>query len=157
MCILADKYDILPLKTLAEEKFSEEANKSNLSKKQLSVAAVRAYDTPGPARKICDHIVKLVIDNDLLAHTESAVELVMRGCVEFATDVAKAQRAHRIITPSTATTPVSRKRIRYIFHETLQHDAPLLLSRPYSYYEFLGDETVPTSVVVTTSAVLTAC
>lgn len=98
MCIMADKYDVLPLQLLAEEHFKCEAGKT-LWNGELGKAALLAYEYPHVTKTIREHVVNLIIKDDLRAFASknpgSGIERLMRECADVATDVALAQRTYR--------------------------------------------------------------
>lgn len=102
MCILADQYDMPPLKTLAIEKFKAEILRPKFQKDSLSpeaahdlaIAATSAYDAMEPTTEIREEIVKIAITTKALSTTntteseQSDFEGVVRTRVELAADIA---------------------------------------------------------------------
>ena len=93
MSVIADKYDMTALRTLAAKKFQIECEKSRLSEAEMASAAAAAYEYQGPAADICAHIVRMAIDSRILLPTRDSAtfQQVMKTYPELGIDMAKAQ------------------------------------------------------------------
>lgn len=101
MAILADKYDVGQLSSLATKKFKQEAQQSRfrtgnlepVDLQDLANAATCAYDATDPTDEIRAEIVKLAITSKLLStereeSEQNDFEKVVRARPELASDVA---------------------------------------------------------------------
>jgi len=91
MCILADKYDMSPLKAMAVRQFEAQA-KLDWASEQFAQAAAEAYDASGATRSIRDVVIKVAMDNKALSlsyQAPSPLSKVMMACADFATDYAR--------------------------------------------------------------------
>lgn len=96
MCILADQYDITPLKTIAINLSNRSANSKfiNYDKEEYYKALKRAYDAYDATNEIREHMVNLMIKNNVMNFVTddgaaSEFELLMTEYGDLATDVAK--------------------------------------------------------------------
>lgn len=97
MCIIADKYDITPLQTIAISLSKEAANGNiiNDDKEGFCKALKRAYDADEATEEIREYMVDLMINNCVMSsmtsnQPASELEILMREYGDLATDVAKA-------------------------------------------------------------------
>lgn len=92
MCIIADKYDVPCLQSLAVRKFHDYAKSHQISDAALTEAAVIAYEVARPTKDIRPVIVRYALANGFLAIAEDGssgpMEKLMRESPELATDVA---------------------------------------------------------------------
>ena len=98
MCVLADKYDIPALQSLAEENFRSDITTAEVVEEMLADAALHAYDMSTSMKAIRTSILGLVIDRGLHLPCEDEgddrpIVQAMRACEDFATDVASAIHA----------------------------------------------------------------
>jgi hypothetical protein len=113
VCIVADKYDIAPLQTLATHKFRHLCTTTKIYLQHFAEAAALAYEFSEPAKDIRGIIVETAIEQNLLAEDtvdeEGANPWVdfMRSCGDLATDVAVALASKpRYESPSVAGSEV---------------------------------------------------
>ncbi|KAK4550261.1 hypothetical protein LTR36_003228 [Oleoguttula mirabilis] len=99
VCVVADKYDIEPLKNLAINKFKLAAQ-AGIDTEDFAKAALQAYGTALATRPICDSIVMLAVERNLpfsayvAGPGRSAFTTAMRQCADLAVDFAEAQYTH---------------------------------------------------------------
>lgn len=90
MCIMADKYDIQPLKILAIEAF-QTAAKGTSTAEELAGSAALAYQAASATGNIGKTIIDIGIERSLLSSAHrSPLGLVMETVPEFARDYARA-------------------------------------------------------------------
>lgn len=112
-CVIADKYDVKPLKNLAVSKF----NLTTIDKgstPEFSQAALQAYKASQATRPICDAIVAYAIKHDLLASDNGATSTFSRALREsagLAADVA--ERLYARVGSSGAHDTVEEGEKRY--------------------------------------------
>ncbi|KAH9840440.1 hypothetical protein Tdes44962_MAKER01640 [Teratosphaeria destructans] len=85
MCVLADKYDIPPLKQLAVARFREVAEKEYAGA-AFAEAAAEAFEVAGATAEICEVVAGLAVKHRLLAPSNeggSAFRGVAKGCPEL--------------------------------------------------------------------------
>ncbi|KAF2766878.1 hypothetical protein EJ03DRAFT_353531 [Teratosphaeria nubilosa] len=85
MCVLADKYDVQPLKQLAAARFKEMAKKEYAGA-QFAEAAAEAFEVAGATAEICEAVAELAVEHRLLAPSNGdGAELrgVAKGCPEM--------------------------------------------------------------------------
>lgn len=98
MCILADKYEILPLGTIAIDYFKEATTAASMSNSGCAgfCEAIRcAYGAAAVTQEIREHLVELIVECDAMGHAEfegSALQAVMREYPDVAINVALASR-----------------------------------------------------------------
>lgn len=103
MCVIADKYDMQPLKALAVKKFKAALDNTN-STDDLADAARCAYDASPATEEIREQIVKKAAKDPLVgvnAAPKTTLEDVMMKYPEFAVTVAKA--ACGFVYPTTSS------------------------------------------------------
>lgn len=100
MCILADKYDIPPLKVLAIEYFKQAATEEAIYDDQSNsfCEAIRcAWDAPEVTKEIRSHVVEVMVETDAMGviskNPGSALDKVVREHADVAIDIAMALRA----------------------------------------------------------------
>lgn len=101
VCIVADKYDIQPLKALAITKFKA-ALEGSSSAPEVAQATLQAYGASQATRPICDAVVQYAVNHKLLlpeAGAVSAFSSAMRLCADLTSDVAVAVQ-HLVSEPS---------------------------------------------------------
>lgn len=101
MCVLADKYDIPTLQSLAEEQLRSDIASAEVVEEVLADAALHAYDMSQSTEAIRTSIVGLVIDRGLHLLSEGEgddrpIVQAMRACEDFAIDVTSAIRASSV-------------------------------------------------------------
>jgi hypothetical protein len=96
VCIVADKYDIAPLQTLATHKFRHLCTTTKIYLQHFAEVAALAYEFSEPAKDVRAIIVETAIEQNLIAEEtldeEGANPFVdfMRSCGDLAIDVAVA-------------------------------------------------------------------
>ena len=108
MCILADKYDMEPLRALAVQKFKGHAElKYFCTEPQLAEATMIAYEAPGPTEEIRKEIVRVALkEGFLFSDTSKAagpmVDL-LETCTRLAGDVVKAILCKSVVLSKGST------------------------------------------------------
>lgn len=94
MDVLAEKYDIPPLKTIAAETFKQSANQNLLSydKEGFCKALRSVYDSPRTTEAMRKHMIDLLMKNNFMAYaakySNSPFQVAMRSNADLATDIA---------------------------------------------------------------------
>lgn len=106
MCILADKYDIPPLRAIASGHFKAAATMETMTKSEYAAfceAIKCAYSAPDVTEDIRSHIVVLLVDCDAMGLAAdfqgSALQAVMRVYPDVAIEVALALREQKKAKP----------------------------------------------------------
>lgn len=101
MCILADKYNIEPLRLLANAHFKQAAANPRVWEEDQTLvceAITCAYGAPQVTKEIRAHIVSPLVKNDALGFISknpgSALDIAMREYADVGIDVAMALREH---------------------------------------------------------------